>query len=181
MRWHAPLATLDRRRHAWTCRERVEQVLAGESVIAMVATAMKDVCDDGHVHTDITLGLLTVTRLLHVIAGDAHHVTDEDDLGLRCTVTAVPLAAISDLSLSAWDEAGAPAAELRVARPGGAWQAVGDLHDCGDPTCDVPPGAIQLEGQTDGVVLVAYGADVDALMAFAGALSRAMVGGAPRS
>lgn len=175
--WHEPLHTLDHRRRGWTCRERVTEVLGGEMVEALTASAVKDVCDEGHVHTDITLGLLTASRVLHVVAGDAHHVTDEHDLGLRCAITSVPLRAVADIAVLAWDDADQPALEVRVARAGGAWQAVGDLHDCGDPGCDIPPGSIQLEGQPDGVVFIAHGPDVAALAAFAGRLARAVAVG----
>ena len=170
--WQQYLSPLDQGSHGWTCEGRVQRLLAGEPVEDATATTSKDVCDDGHVHTDVSLGLLTPTRLLHVIAGDAQHVTDEHELGLQCAVTSVPLSSITDISVACWDQEGTPAAEVRVARAGSGWQAVGDVHDCGDPECDIPPGSIQLEARTDGVVLVASGEQADELVRFAGHLAR---------
>ncbi|TVP73757.1 MAG: hypothetical protein EA340_02080 [Nitriliruptor sp.] len=171
--WHHHLEPLDQGPQTWTSRERVEQVLAGEEVQLATATTVKDVCDDGHVHTDVNIGLLTPTRLLHVVAGDAQHVTDEHELGLQCSVTSVPLSAITDVAVLSWDQQGTPAVEIRVSRTGAAWQAMGDVHDCGDPECDIPPGSIQLEGRADGVVLFATDEQASELLRFAGHLSRA--------
>ena len=171
--WYAHLAPLDQGPHDWTCRERVEQLLGDEPVVSATATTAKDVCDDGHVHTDVSLGLLTPTRLLHVVAGDAQHVTDEHELGLQCAVTSLPLSAVTEVGVLNWDQEGVPAVEVRVSRAGGAWPAVGALHDCGDPNCDIPPGSIQLEARADGVVLVATGPGAGELVAFAGRLARA--------
>jgi hypothetical protein len=172
--WHQHLDQLDQGPHGWTCRERVLDVLAGEKVEDVTASTIKDVCDDGHVHTDVTLGLRTPTRLVHVVAGDAQHVTDEHELGLQCAVTSLALTAITDVTVLSWDQGGQPAVEIRVARAGGGWQALGDVHDCGDPACDIPPGSIQLEARTDGIVLVASGPQAAALTRFAGGLSRAV-------
>ncbi len=171
--WHHHLEPLDQGPQTWTSRERVEQVLAGEEVQLATATTVKDVCDDGHVHTDVNIGLLTRTRLLHVVAGDAQHVTDEHELGLQCAVTSVALSAITDVAVLSWDQQGTPAVEVRVSRTGGAWQAMGDVHDCGDPECDIPPGSIQLAGRADGVVLFATDEQASELLRFAGHLSRA--------
>lgn len=172
--WYPHLEPLDQGPQAWTCRERVLGVLAGEKVEDVTATTMKDICDDGHVHTDVTLGLRTPTRLVHVVAGDAQHVTDEHELGLQCAVTSLALAAITDVTVLSWDQDGRPAVEVRVARAGAGWQAMGDLHDCGDPNCDIPPGSIQLEARADGIVLVASGPEAADLTRFAGALGRAV-------
>lgn len=169
--WTRHLTPLDAGGHGWTCRGRVEQLLAGERVLDATALTERDVCDDGHVHTDVTLGLRTPTRLLHVIAGDAQHVTDEHELGLQCTVTAIPLRAISEVAVASWDGDGQLVAEIRVARAGGSWQAIGDIHDCGDPHCDIPPGSIRLDGRPEGIVLLAAGADADDLVRFGAALS----------
>lgn len=171
--WYDHLAPLDQGPQSWTCRERVEQVLGDEPIELATASTAKDVCDDGHVHTDVALGLLTRSRLLHVVAGDAQHVTDEHELGLQCAVTSLPLSAITDVAVLSWDQEGVPAVEVRVSRAGGAWQAVGDVHDCGDPQCDIPPGSIQLEARAEGVVLAASGAQAAALSSFAGRLARA--------
>ena len=171
--WHEHLAPLDQGPQSWTCRERVEQVLGDEPVELATATTAKDVCDDGHVHTDVSLGLLTPTRLLHVVAGDAQHVTDEHELGLQCSVTSLSLSAITDVGVLSWDQEGIPAVEVRVSRAGGSWQALGDVHDCGDPHCEIPPGSIQLEARAEGVVLVATGDDAGQLVGFAGSLARA--------
>ncbi|MFU8839917.1 MAG: hypothetical protein ACNA8R_04265 [Nitriliruptoraceae bacterium] len=172
--WYQHLEQLDQGEHGWTCRERVQDVLAGEKVEDVTATTVKDVCDDGHVHTDVSLGLRTPTRLVHVVAGDAQHVTDEHELGLQCAVTSLALAAITDVAVLSWDQGGHPAVEVRVARAGAGWQAMGDLHDCGDPECDIPPGSIQLEARADGIVLVASGSEAAALARFAGGLARAV-------
>ncbi len=174
--WHDHLALLDERTSGWTCRQRIEQVLAGEPVEHAVTMVARDVCDEGHVHTDVTVGLLTASRLVHAVAGDAHHVTDEHELGLQCTVASVPLTAISEVSVLCLDQDGHPATEVRVSRAGGAWQAVGDLHDCGDPHCEIPPGSIQLEAQSEGVVLVASGELAGPLAGFAGQLARVSAG-----
>jgi hypothetical protein len=171
--WQHHLEQLDQGPQSWTSRARVEQLLAGERVEHTTATTVKDVCDDGHVHTDVTLGLLTATRLVHVVVGDAQHVTDEHELGLQCAVTSVPITAISDVAVLSWDQHGTPAVEVRVSRAGGSWQAMGDIHDCGDPECEIPPGSIQLEARTDGVVLFATGDEADVLTDFAGQLARA--------
>lgn len=171
--WQPFLEPLDQGPHDWTCQERVRDVLAGERVEDLTASTVKDVCDDGHVHTDVTIGLRTPTRLIHVVAGDAQHVTDEHELGLQCAVTSVPLSAITDVAVLSWDQLGVPAVEVRIARAGGGWQAMGDMHDCGDPNCDIPPGSIQLEGRTDGIVLLASGPEAQGLTRFAGALARA--------
>ena len=171
--WYDHLAPLDQGPQTWTCRERVELVLGGEAVELATATTAKDVCDDGHVHTDVALGLLTPTRLLHVVAGDAQHVTDEHELGLQCSVTSLPLSAVTDVAVLSWDQEGEPAVEVRVSRAGGAWQALGDLHDCGDPHCEIPPGSIQLEARAEGLVLVATGDGASQLVGFAGRLARA--------
>ena len=169
--WYDHLAPLDQGPQTWTCRERVELLLGEEPVELATATTAKDVCDDGHVHTDVALGLLTPTRLLHVVAGDAQHVTDEHELGLQCAVTSLPLTAITDVAVLSWDQEGVPAVEVRVSRAGGAWQAVGDVHDCGDPQCDIAPGSIQLEARAEGIVLVASGEQATDLVAFAGRLA----------
>ncbi len=172
--WQQHLEQLDQGEHGWTCRERVQDVLAGEKVEDMTATTVKDVCDDGHVHTDVNLGLRTATRLVHVVAGDAQHVTDEHELGLQCAVTSLALSAVTDVTVLSWDQAGLPAVEVRVARAGAGWQAMGDVHDCGDPECDILPGSIQLEARADGIVLVASGPQAASLARFAGGLARAV-------
>ncbi|MFP4312255.1 MAG: hypothetical protein ACLFS9_09810 [Nitriliruptoraceae bacterium] len=172
--WQQHLEQLDQGPQAWTCHERVLDVLAGEKVEDVIATTHKDICDDGHVHTDVTLGFRTPTRLVHVVAGDAQHVTDEHELGLQCAVTSLALSAITDVSVLSWDQEGLPAAEMRVSRAGAGWQALGDVHDCGDPHCDIPPGSIQLEARSDGIVLVASGPQAAELTRFAGALARAV-------
>jgi hypothetical protein len=171
--WTDHLRQLDRGTSGWTCLQRVEQLLAGEPVVDAIGTTARDVCDEGHVHTDVTVELLTPTRLLHVDAGDAQHVTDEHEVGLTCTVTSVELAAITDVSLSSWDSEGVLVTELRVARPGGNWLAMGDVHDCGDPECDIPPGSIRLEARSDGMVITATGPDAADLADFGGRLSLA--------
>jgi hypothetical protein len=172
--WYHHLEQLDQGPQDWTCRERVLDVLAGEKVEDVTATTLKDICDDGHVHTDVTLGLRTPTRLVHVVAGDAQHVTDEHELGLQCAVTSVALQAISDVAVLSWDQGNEPAVEVRVSRAGGGWQAMGDMHDCGDPSCDIPPGSIQLEARSEGLVLLASGAQAAELTRFAGRLARAV-------
>lgn len=172
--WEDHLDPLDRDRTGWTCRDRVTTVIDGEAVLDAAASTAKDVCDDGHVHTDVTIMLRTPTRLVHVVAGDAQHVTDPHELELQCLVTAVPLGAVGEISVQCWDEHGHPAAELRVARTAGAWQAVGDVHDCGDPSCDIPPGSIQLESRPDGIVLATAGPQAEQLVGFAARLSRAV-------
>ena len=171
--WQLHLTALDEGPEPWTCRERVDAVLAGEEVVHATANTAKDVCDDGHVHTDVSIGLLTTTRLIHVMAGDAQHVTEEHELGLQCAVTSVPLSAITDVAVLSWDQLGTPAVEVRVSRPGAPWQALGGVHDCGDPHCDIPPGSIQLEARAEGVVLMAGGDDARDLVRFAGHLARA--------
>lgn len=171
MDFHHHLHQLDQGAHGWTCRGRVEQLLAGEPVVDATASTVRDVCDDGHVHTDVTLGLVTPTRLLHVLAGDAQHVTDEHELGLTCTLTSVPLRAITEVNIASWDGEGELVTEVRIGRAGGGWQAMGDLHDCGDPECDIMPGSIRLEARGDGIVFIASGADADELAGFGSRLS----------
>jgi len=170
--WYQHLEQLDQGPQGWTCRERVLDVLAGEKVEDVTATTLKDICDDGHVHTDVTLGIRTPTRVVHVVAGDAQHVTDEHELGLQCAVTSVALQAISDVTVLSWVQDDAPAVEVRIARAGGGWQAMGDIHDCGDPGCEIPPGSIQLEARSDGLVLLASGPQAGELTRFAGRLAR---------
>ncbi len=96
-----------------------------------------------------------------------------EQLGLQCAVTSVPLSAVTDVAVLSWDQHGTPAVEVRISRAGGAWQAMGDVHDCGDPECEIPPGSIQLEARTDGVVLFATGDEADVLTVFARHLARA--------
>jgi hypothetical protein len=169
--WTDHLHQLDPSAYGWTCEQRVEQVLAGEPVIDAVGTTARDVCDDGHVHTDVTLAIITPTRFLHVYAGDAQHVTDEHEVGLTCTISSVKLDAVTEVNVSSWDGDGALVTELRVGRAGGGWLAMGDMHDCGDPECDIMPGSIRLEARSDGMVMTAAGPAAVELAAFGGRLS----------
>ncbi len=170
--WRSHLQVLDQDQHGWGCVDQVEQLLVDEEVLQVAAGIERDVCDEGHMHTDVTLGLLTPTRLLHVVASDAQHVTEEHETGLQCEVSVLPLAGIDQVSVSCWDDAGNPVTELVVPREGTGWRAVGDLHDCGDPSCDIPPGSIQLEARSMGVSFLATGPDAAGLLRFAGWLSR---------
>ncbi len=172
--WKHHLDPLDQEGHGWRCADRLEELLAGEEVLDVTAGIERDVCDDGHVHTDVTLGLLTASRLLHVVAGDAHHVTDEHELGLQFDTAVLPLSAIRDVSVSCWSGNDGPVAEVIVPRPGSGWQAVGDIHDCGDPECDIPPGSVRLEARSEAVTFLAAGRGADELLRFAGGLSRAV-------
>ena len=171
--WKHHLQPLDQADHGWRSADRVEHLLAGEPVLHATADTNKDVCDEGHVHTDVTLGLLTSTRLLHVIVGDAQHVTDEHELALQFDVAVVPLSAIADVSVSCWGSGEQAVTEVFVARSGAAWQAVGDVHDCGDPECEIPPGTIRLDLRPDGMSFVATGADAAELLRFAAQLTLA--------
>ncbi|MFW5933204.1 MAG: hypothetical protein ACOCT8_00575 [Actinomycetota bacterium] len=165
--WRDQLHPLDHAGHGWRSADRVEQLLAGEQVLHVAAGTNKDVCDDGHVHTDVTLGLLTETRLLHVVAGDAQHVTDEHELALQFDVAVLPLSAITDVMVSCWGSGADAVTEVFVARAGAGWQAMGDHHDCGDPDCEIPQGSIRLEMRPDGMSFVATGADAEDLLSFA--------------
>ena len=176
--WKHHLDPLDQDEHGWRCADRVEQLLAGEPVLHVTAGIARDVCDDGHVHTDITLGLLTGSRLMHVVAGDAQHVTDEHELALQFDVAIVPLSGISDVAVSCWGDDDVPVTEVFVSRAGAGWQVLGDVHDCGDPECDVPPGTVRLDGRPDGMTFLATGDDAVGLVGFAGQLT--LVSGATR-
>lgn len=169
--WKHHLAPLDEHGHDWRCADRVEGLLAGESVLEVTAGVERDICDEGHVHTDVSLGLLTASRLLHVVASDAHHVTDAHELGLEFDAAVLLLTAITDVGVSCWSGPHGPVVEVAVARPAAGWQAVGDVHDCDDPQCDIPPGTVRLEGRTEAVTLAATGDDVDDLLRLAGRLS----------
>ena len=175
--WRSHLEVLDQDQHGWRCVEQVDQLLAEESVTQVAAGVERDVCDEGHMHTDVTLGLLTPTRLLHVVASDAQHVTEEHETGLQCEVSVLVLTAIKDVSVSCWDDAGHPVTELVVPRQGTGWRAIGDLHDCGDPSCEIPPGSIQLEARNTGLSFLATGQDAAELLRFAGHLSQVIAAG----
>ncbi|MEX2550195.1 MAG: DUF5998 family protein [Nitriliruptoraceae bacterium] len=170
--WRTHLQALDQGQRGWGCVDQVEQLLVEEDVRHVAAGIERDVCDEGHMHTDVTLGLLTPTRLLHVVASDAQHVTEEHETGLQCDVSVLPLTAIDDVSVSCWDDAGHPVTELVVPRGGAGWRAIGDLHDCGDPSCEIPPGSIQLEARNIGMSFLATGEDAGELLRFAAQLSR---------
>ncbi len=169
--WKPHLHLLDEGGHGWRCADRVEHLLAGEPVLHVTARLDRDVCDDGHMHTDVHLGLITGSRLLHVVAGDAQHVTDEHEHGLQFDVAVLPLSAVADVTVSCWDDREEPVTEVFVARASSGWQALGDIHDCGDPSCEIPPGSVRMESRPDGMTFLASGADADDLLRFAGQLT----------
>lgn len=172
MEWQQHLHPLDGNDAGWSCAARIEHLLAGEPVVDVAAGIERDVCDDGHVHTDVTLGLVTPTRLVHVMAGDAQHVTDEHELGLQLDVAVAPLTAITDVAVRCWGANDDAVTEVIVSRAGAGWQAFGELHDCVDPACEIGPGSIRLEARTEAMTLLATGDAAEELMRFAGQLSR---------
>jgi len=96
---------------------------------------------------------------------------DEHELGLQLDVAVAPLAAITDVAVRCWGAGDAAVTEVVVSRAGAGWQAFGDVHDCGDPACEIGPGAIRLEARAEAMTLVATGGAAAELMRFAGQLS----------
>lgn len=166
------LDVLEAHPETWSCRERVEHILAGERVESHAANVARDVCDDGHVHTDVVLGLLTATRFVHVLAGDSHHLTEEDAPALQCLITSLPLRAIHEVQVLCRNLDDMAATEVRIQHASGHWQAVGGMQDCADPECDCVSGSIWLEGRNCGVVLSASGRAAAEMAAFGGHLAR---------
>lgn len=152
--------------------ERIDTLLAGEAVSSSVMAVRRDVCDDGHIHADLSVWLLTQTRLLSLEVNDAHHVEAPTVFdGTRVHTVQVPLRAVEDVQLNTWlDPDGDPVGYLSVSHLGGRGGGVLTPHECDDPACDEVPGTLYLESWSEALELHAAGNDTAALPSFAGAL-----------
>lgn len=152
--------------------DRIDAVLAGEAIVDHVMAVRRDVCDDGHIHADASVWLLTTTRLLSVEVNDAHHLhapTPYD--GTSVHTVQVPLRAIDDVVLNSWvGDDGEPLALLSIAHRSGRGGGTVAQHQCDDPHCPEGDGAYLLESWDEGLELAANGDDAAAFVRFAGAL-----------
>jgi hypothetical protein len=155
--------------------ERIDALLGGEQPEDAIMVVRRDVCDDGHLHADVSVWLLTATRLFGVEVNDAHHLdapTPYD--GTSVHTVQVPLRTIDDVSLNSWvGEDGDPVAMLSVAHRSGRSGGRVVPHQCDDPDCEEGDGTLLLESWDDGLEVVASGADAARVVAFAGSLGLA--------
>lgn len=173
----AQLAPADERERS--ALERVDTVLAGETVADWVMVVRRDVCDEGHLHADVTVWLLTGSRLLAVEVNDAHHLHGPDTLdGTALHTVQVALSAVQDVAVHSWlGEGGEPVAMMTVAHRGGRLAGRITPHQCDDPECE-EAGGFLLDAWDEGLELSTEGAaDADAVLRFAGVLGRAVASG----
>jgi len=155
--------------------DRIDGLLAGDAVDDWVAVVRRDVCDDGHLHEDLGVWLLTTSRLLVVELNDARHLHGpEPHDGTSLHVVQVPLARIDDIALHTWlGDDGDPVALIGLAHRGGRGGGRLVQHDCDDAACE-DGGTFQLETWDEGLELSTSGDDAAAVVRFAGALGMAV-------
>jgi hypothetical protein len=151
---------------------RIDALLAGEDVEDVVMVVRRDVCDEGHLHADVSVWMLTATRLLSTEVNDARHLhapTPHD--GTSVHTVQVPLRAVDDVVLNSWvGEDGDPVALISVSHRSGRGGGTVAQHVCDDPDCPEGDGTFLLESWDEGLEIVANGDDAATFVRFAGAL-----------
>lgn len=156
--------------------DRIDAVLAAQEVVDSAMVVRRDVCDDGHLHADVSVWLLTSTRLVTTEVNDAHHLhapSPHDGTSVR--VVQIPLRAVEHVSVNSWvGEDGEPVALVSVAHRTGRGGGTLTKHECDDPDCVEGDVAYFLEQWDDHLELGADGDEAADLLRFAGVLGIAV-------
>lgn len=174
--WRAPVGELGPAEgHASSALARIDAALADEEVLDAVLVMRRDVCDEGHLHADLTVWLLTATRLISTEVNDARHLhapTPGD--GTSVHTVQVPLRAIADVTCNSWvGEDGDPVSFVSVAHRSGRGGGAASPHRCDDPECQESEDSLLIEMWDETLEIIGTGADADAFLRFAGLLGRA--------